>query len=103
VISHTGAAETELFFRQCAKAMTSNTTVLFTFVQGAKNCEEDGWFYPACVTYTPEYMRELADRHGLSIEIVEWPPLNRHEGGLISGQTPTLLRLAAAPGSPAGA
>jgi len=96
VLSHTGPAETALFFRHCAESMTARTIVLFTFITGTENCTVDGWYYPACVTYTPDYMHALAAEHGLTLEIIEWPALNRHEQGLVSGQTPALLRKASA-------
>jgi SAM-dependent methyltransferase len=91
VISHTGVAETNRFFEQCARAMTDTTTVLFTFVEGASNCEENGWFYPDCVTYTTDFMRALAVRHGLELVVAQWPSLNNRDGVPVSGQTPVLL------------
>jgi hypothetical protein len=39
-------------------------------------------------------MHELAAKYGLVAELIEWPSLNRHSGGLVSGQTPALLRKA---------
>jgi hypothetical protein len=94
VISHTGPAETSLFFQQCARAMGSTSIVLFTFIRGSENCTEDGWFYPKCVKYTTAYMRQLARDNGLDLQVIEWPALNRNEPGLVSGQTPALLRKA---------
>ena len=29
--------------------------------------------YPDTVTYTPERMRELAQRHRLDVETIDWP------------------------------
>jgi tetratricopeptide (TPR) repeat protein len=94
IASHTGVAETHRLLSNIGSIMHEGSIALVTYIRCGveeKNNREDGWFYPDCVTYTDQFMGNLAKNLGLNAYKISWPLLNQRHDGLITSQTPLLL------------
>jgi len=94
IASHTGVAETRSLMKSIAEASHETTIAMMTYIRCQQISQEntqDGWFYPACVTYTDGFMSKLAAELGLFAYRTRWPLLNQRADGLVTTQVPLIL------------
>lgn len=94
IASHTGVKETEKLVGGISNVVSDNGIAMVTYIRCAnpeKSNQEDGWFYPECITYTDEHMAKVANKFGLNAYRTSWPLLNRRADGLVTTQTPLIL------------
>jgi hypothetical protein len=94
IASHTGVKETKKLIGAIGDVMHDESVAIVTFIRdNNKDNEntEDGWFYPRCVTYTDQFMGDIAKNFGLKAAVSQWPMGNRRDFGLITSQAPLIL------------
>jgi len=78
ILTHTGPSSVKAFVKSASRALAPGGLLLFSYI-----CEkdpdaalpEDGWYYPACVNYTEDWMlRELGDAGLLGMSIPWYHP-----------------------------
>ena len=73
IFSHAAQAQIETCLSEARAVMKPSSILLASFVPGSANYDGDSWTYPATVSYTLERMRELAAKHRLDVETIDWP------------------------------
>jgi hypothetical protein len=94
IASHTGVMQTKKLMRAMADSSHEDTLAMMTYIrcqQRSQENTEDGWFYPACVSYTDEFMADGARQFGLYAYRTRWPLLNQRADGHVTTQTPLIL------------
>jgi len=72
IFSHCGNDLLDQWLRQVAHHLTDSGALLATFLPAAEDFVGDGWIYPDCVRYRPKTLADIAARHGLGFEILDW-------------------------------
>lgn len=76
IFSHASASQIRKCLSEVEKCMQPGGIIAATFVKGTEDYRADTWVYPDCVSYTLEYMMQLAAEVGLTAEPVDWPHPN---------------------------
>ena len=94
IASHTGVKETRTLLKNINGVMHDDSIAMVTYIRCAledNNNDQDGWFYPECISYTDRHMSEEAAKLGLISYKTAWPLLNKRPEGLLTSQTPLIL------------
>lgn len=83
IFSHASEAQIRQCLDEARQVMTPLSVFAATYLQGQSNYQGDDWVYPACIPYTADHLRHIAEDHGLRYVPISWPHPN--------GQTWVLL------------
>ncbi|BBL76987.1 hypothetical protein MishRS11D_40850 [Methylomagnum ishizawai] len=71
IFSHTGRDLLERWLAEVSVALKPGGALVATFVHGEDN-DKTGWIYPHCVSYTPETIASMAEKHGFKAKYLDW-------------------------------
>ncbi len=72
IFSHASATQIRRCLDEACRVMTPTSIFAATFIKGDSNYTGEEWVYPGCVTYTPDFMAELAQEVGLALKPIKW-------------------------------
>lgn len=83
IFSHASSRQIEKCLSEAQKVMKSSSIFAATFVEGKENYKGEKWVYPECITYTLDYMINLAKKYNLICRPIDWPHPQRQKWILI--------------------
>lgn len=84
IFSHAAPAQVERCLGEARKVMSPTSIFAATFVKGTENYTGSAWVYPGCVQYTLDYMKDIANQHGLACIPIGWKHPNNQSWVVIT-------------------
>ena len=72
IFSHASQNQIRKCLMMANKVMDEKSIFVATFVMSDKNSDADSWTYPEVVTYTLDFMKELASKNNLILEKLDY-------------------------------
>ncbi len=72
IFSHTGLDLLEKWMSEVSCHLKEDGVLLATFLIDDKDSQETGWVYPCCVKFIPETIAQIATKHGLHFQLLNW-------------------------------
>jgi SAM-dependent methyltransferase len=72
IFSHCTQPLLRRWLAQLSTRLEDHGALFATFCVGERDCEGEGWVYPACVTYRPETIAAAAAEFGFRFEMLDW-------------------------------
>ncbi len=72
IFSHTGLDLFENWLSEVSYHLKDEGVLLATFLVGDTDSNRTGWIYPGSVKFVPETISNLALKHGLSFQLLDW-------------------------------
>ncbi|MGA2027192.1 MAG: class I SAM-dependent methyltransferase [Syntrophobacteraceae bacterium] len=72
IFSHCGPDLVERWLNDISPHLKDSGALAATFIIGDQDCQDRGWFYPACVNYRAETLESLARNAGLKFLLLDW-------------------------------
>lgn len=72
IFSHTGHDLTNKWLSEISSHLNDSAVLLCTFIVSETDTSQNGWVYPGCVTYTPQTIKNFANKHGFECMKLNW-------------------------------
>jgi len=72
VFSHTGLGLLEQWLSEVSYHLKKDGVLLATFLGDDEDSQEIGWVYPGCVKFNPDTVCQIASKHGLHFQLLNW-------------------------------
>ncbi|MFQ3226699.1 MAG: SAM-dependent methyltransferase [Porticoccaceae bacterium] len=72
IFSHTGLDLLEKWLSEVSYHLKEDGVLFATFLIDDKDSQEAGWVYPGCVKFIPDTVFQIASKHGLHFQLLNW-------------------------------